>query len=535
MQTTHTTDTSIKDAIKRLPRVPGVYVFKDEHDHVIYIGKAKDLRARGMSYTQNQRRDWKAATILKTAASLEHHPTKSELEALLLEARLVQNHQPPFNVLLKTGQPFVYLMLTPGTKKKLPDLIIARNKKKKGTYFGPFIEKSPARKVHAFLQRTFKLKRCSRTIENGCLYYHLGQCAGSCRPDFDRADYERRLDLAIMSLKKGRRAFLTPLNLKIASRTLLLDFEGARELVGYRDDFSRVFPSLNAGGLDAGGRKALAEKDVWVFSPHGKTLYVFRERDGVLKKQHAFYAIDCLTAEQEITGIDEYFLSYYRTYPAPATILVDAALSDKRLYEEFLYEWNEKKHRVDIVTPRSGHFAAVVRLARAQAEHMTNRQIGSAQAIKRLLGLPVAPRTIDCFDISHKQGTNQVGSCVRFVDGQPDKNSFRRFHIKTVDQQNDYACLREIVGRRYRDGKDLPDMILIDGGKGQLNAVSDLFDGVVWASLAKKEETVFTPSLPDGKVLDLNTYAGQVLVALRDYTHHFAISFHRKLAAGVGG
>ena len=159
-----------------------------------------------------------------------------------------------------------------------------------------------------------------------------------------------------------------------------------------------------------------------------------------------------------------------------------------------------------------------------------NKHRNLAQSLKRMLKLSVAPNSIDCFDISHKQGTFLVGSCVRYVEGKPDKNKFRRFKIKTVHQNNDYACLREVVSRRYRDGQDFPDLILIDGGKGQLNAVQDIFPQIPFISLAKREETIFSKAFPEGKVLDQKAYAAQTLIALRDYTHHFAISYHRNLS-----
>ena len=177
---------SLELKIKKLPSAPGVYLFKDSSEEILYIGKAKNLKNRVSSYLVHQRTDWKASTILSESATVDYHLTSNELEALLLEAKLVQNHQPKYNTLLKTGQPFVYLMLT---KDELPELVIVRNKKGKGTYFGPFIDKGPARQVYNFLINTFKLKLCKKKIENGCLYYHIGKCPGSCRPNFDEVGY----------------------------------------------------------------------------------------------------------------------------------------------------------------------------------------------------------------------------------------------------------------------------------------------------------------------------------------------------------
>lgn len=179
--------------------------------------------------------------------------------------------------------------------------------------------------------------------------------------------------------------------------------------------------------------------------------------------------------------------------------------------------------------PIEGHDASLVRLGLVHAETEQAKQATLAASLKRLLALPREPRTIDCFDISHKQGMFMVGSCVRFTDGKPDKQQFRHFHIKTVEHQDDYACLREIVARRYKDKTNVPDLVVIDGGKGQLSAVADLIPGIECISLAKREETVFSNRFPDGKKLDQKSHAGQMLIALRDYAHHFAISFHRHI------
>ena len=531
---TELSTTPLSQQIKKLPKLPGVYLFKDLGNHVIYIGKAKNLKNRVSSYLQRQKSDWKSATIVAHSTTLEHHVTRNELQAMLLEAKLIQNHQPKWNVLLKSGQPFLYIMVAQSSKEKIPTLQLVRNKKKKGIYFGPFIEKGPARKAYEFLLCTFNLKLCNKKIEQGCLYYHLGKCAGSCKSSFDRQGYEERLELAITSLRKGHKKFLTHLKEKIETFDVEQKYEKSREYAGYLQAFTRVFTSLATPFAQHGTILALTKKDVWIFLPENASLYLFKEHDGVLKKQQVFYDFSDAWNENINTHlqIQEYFLSYYRTYQPPSTILANFDLADSDVIEQFLHEWSGKTYPITITQPTEGHFANVVRLGHIHAEQLSKKQLATPQALKLFLKLPVAPRTIDCFDISHKQGNFMVGSCIRFTDGQPDKNKFRRFHIKTVNQIDDYASLREIVQRRYKRGIDLPDLILIDGGKGQLNAVCDLYD-TEWASLAKREETVFSKRLPEGKRLNVATFVGQALIALRDYTHHFAISFHRKVAEKI--
>jgi len=510
--------------IKGFPAEPGVYIFKDAAGQMVYIGKAKSLKQRTANYIQQIGRDVKTDTIFAQSATVECIITSSELEALLLEAKMIQSHQPPCNVLLKTGQPFLYIVITSPTNA-LPTISLVRSQKTKGTYFGPFLEKNTARQVHAFLIKTFRLKLCGKKIENGCLFYHMGQCAGACRSDFDKAAYLQRLELARQSLKQGHKKFLQQLAADIVASNQALNFERSRELHKYLQSFERVFHMLDQKSSEVG---YIAGKHVWILSPDKQSLWVFAERDAVLKIKRTFY----LPIEQEPTVelLGEYFISFYSSYPPAATILTNIDFdSQAGLYEQFCQQWHNKEYPVSISLPQQGHAQQVVRLALVQVAHELAKQRSLSRQLKLLLKLDFEPRTVDCFDISHKQGTFMVGSCVRFKDGKPDTANFRKFNIKTVHQIDDYASLREIVGRRYKDLAQLPDLIVIDGGKGQLNAVQDLFPEAQFISLAKREETVFSKQLPEGRILDQKSYVGQMLMALRDYAHHFAITFHRSL------
>ena len=373
-----------REIAKKLPSLPGVYLFKDADLAVIYVGKAKSLKDRVSSYF-NPSDDWKIKTLLAEAKSIDYILTKNEEEALLLEAQIIQEHQPRYNTLLKNGQPFIYLLVTQPTTNKtkkphsdLPQLEITRNKKRKGKYYGPFIHKKQARKVLYYLIRTFRLRICKASIESGCLDYHLDLCSGTCKKNFDREGYLFRLQLAQQLIKNNYKKSQKDLNLKIKQLSKELKFEKAK----YFSDF--------------------------------------------------------------------------------------------------------------------------------------------------LQNLEPIYNTINCFDISHFQSASIVGSCIRFKNGVPDKNKFRRFKVRTIEQQDDCAALQEIVARRYRNPEDLPDLILIDGGKGQRNAVKHLFPQATFISLAKREERLFSDARPEGIVLDLQDDTGKMLIALRDYAHHFAITYHRK-------
>lgn len=405
---------------KKLPNKPGVYLFKDAQNTIIYIGKATSLSCRVRSYFQNKGKDWKIDSLITEHQSIEYIVTGTETEASLLEAHLIKMYQPKYNVLLKSGQPFLYIMFTDGS---LPTIELVRNKKKKGTYFGPFLQKNPARAAFNYLVATFKLKLCNTKIDHGCLDYHIGTCAGNCRPDFDIEDYKIRLNLAMNTLKQDQESFRITTLEHIKQYSAQQAYEKAKTLHEYLINLDAIFYTLKLR-----------------FSPQK-------------------YA---------------------------------AQLS-----------------------------AATIPGAIAQGTDLAGQ-------VQQFLGLANPVATIDCFDISHFQSNCLVGSCIRFSYGIPDPHNFRRFKIKTLLEQNDCAALAEIVSRRYRDPDDLPDVILIDGGKGQLHAIENIINNTPCISLAKKEELLFCSRYPEGVHLDIQSSAGKLMIALRDYAHHFAIEYHRK-------
>lgn len=407
----------------QVPKKPGVYFFKSADNTILYIGKAKSLFARVNSYFRGNKHDWKVQSLIAEHDHIDHILTKTEAEAELLEAHLISIHKPKFNVLLRDGQPFVYLKVT---KDPIPVMKIVRNTSGKGTFLGPFLHKSAARKTVNYLIKTFQLYICNKKIENGCLDYHLGICAGSCLPHFDKEGYLLRLELAQHALKEESAAFINKIQEHIKKYNAARAFEKSQNLHEYLSHFETISQTIKTH-----------------FSP--------------------------------------------------------------------------KKYEADIFC------ATTLKHQPKKADHEL------CYAIQETVGSEKPIYTIDCFDVSHFQGSFLVGSCIRFSYGIPEPNKFRRFRIKTVTHQDDYAALREIVQRRYRDQKDLPDAILIDGGKGQLHAVQAFVpQDTVLMSLAKREEILFCPAHPEGIHLDTQTAVGRTCIALRDYAHHFAISYHRK-------
>lgn len=436
-----------KKHTKTIPKAAGVYYFKDKDGQVIYVGKAKSLAYRVNSYFQKGH-DWKVMALMQEYADIDYILTKNETEALLLEAQMIAENKPKYNVLLVEGQPFLYILFT--TNDDFPTIEVVRNKRKKGTYFGPFLHKRQARGVAQYLVETFRLRVCNKKIANGCLDFHIGKCSGSCMANFDAADYLFRLNLAMDVLRNNHKESLKNLKEKIKEYNKALAFENARRLSGYIENLDTIFETIRTRF-----HEKKYENDIFVATTPTK----IAPRDKALEELSEFLELNKTPFDKlRANGDDD---------EAARAELVEAFERTKQI------------------------------------------------------------KTIDCFDISHFQSSYLVGSCVRFSNGIPDKNNFRRFKIKTLQTQNDYAALQEIVSRRYRNPDEIPDLIVIDGGKGQLSSVQEILPNALIISLAKREETIFSTNLPEGKKLDIHSSVGQLLIAIRDYAHHFAISYHK--------
>ncbi len=412
------------EILSKIPKLPGIYIFKDIANNIIYIGKAKNLKHRVRSYFSKQHTDWKVDGLIKECSFIEHILTKNETEALLLEAQMIKEYKPKYNVLLKSGNPFLYILIT---KEQLPKIKLIRIKKEAGKYFGPFLQKNKVRSTFDYLIHTFKLELCKTEIENGCLDYHTGKCAGNCKKDFDKSAYLFRLELAQKALEDNHQEFADNIKIKIKEHNKVFEFEKSRNLTRYLENIEDIFDMIQTNFYPNKYNKDIAEALV----NKAETLQI--------------------TAE-------------------------------------------------------------------------------SLVELQKVLNLNTTPKTIDCFDISHFQSSYIVGSCIRFTNGVPDKKSFRRFKIKTLIEQNDYAALQEILQRRYRNLSDLPDIVMIDGGKGQLNAAIEVLpneQNII--SLAKREEMLFSRANLTGIRLDLHIQYSKLLIALRDYAHSFAIRYHRLL------
>ncbi|MBI2353333.1 GIY-YIG nuclease family protein [Candidatus Dependentiae bacterium] len=398
---------------KKMTTRSGVYLFKNKLEEVVYIGKAKNISQRIQSYF-NKDIDLKTNLLLKEAVAIETIPTQTELEALYLETHLIKTYKPKFNILLKDGNPFLYLFFS---NEKIPTMQLVKTKKKKGIYIGPFLSKKAIRSVYHFILTTFQLKRCKSKIEQGCLAYHIGVCAGNCKKDFEVDFYKRKIELVKKILLYDIKELYIYLDKSIQELSAQLLFEQAQQIAMYKKNLDSILHTV---------------KELSMMMPT------------------------------------------------------------------------------------------------KQAQEPIDQNLSLLMSIQKRLYLKHVPYVIDCFDVSHMQGKAIVGACIRYVHGVPEKKAFRRFLISSLKDQNDYAALQEIVQRRYKDGKNVAHLIIVDGGKGQMNAIRPYIYEAELVGLAKSEETIISSDFKHFIKLNPKNVVDALLLQIRDYAHHFALSYHRK-------
>lgn len=527
-------NSEVVDQISRLPHVPGVYQFFDAADQLLYIGKAKNLKKRVQSYLKNTDSEWKLINLHQRAAKLDFKITENELQALLLEAKLIQALKPELNILLKDNQPFLYFFFSdePAKKGKVPKFEIVFDTSAKGEYFGPFINRSLAKKLYELLNKIFGTRICSRKIAKGCLYYHLGQCAGFCLDNFDEASYRKKIKLIKQFFKDGPSAFLKFLQKQIDEFIKQQNFETAAVWTKYQDLLLQAVPDLaSINSMSQLLAKQQNSQQLWMFSKAGNFMLVLENQHNHLAKKQIFRLDQFFDLD-----FDDLMANFYSNHPAPVAIFTNFALTDKELLAQFISSWQSVAIAPEIIDiSKLQNKSTFIDLAIEMLNREESLFFNLSKELQKIFATSSLINKIDCFDISHHQDLFIVGSCVRFENGQPNKKMFRHFKIKTTAKPNDYQSLKEIVYRRYLSEQDLPDLVLIDGGKGQLQSVLGLYPGLNFASLAKKEETIFRKVLVDGKPmfegkkLNLLTYAGLFVTHIRNTAHNFAVNFHRKL------
>jgi excinuclease ABC subunit C len=544
----------LHEKIRSLPTSPGVYLYKNPEGEVIYVGKAKNLRARVRSYfLESAAENAKTGSLLREAVDLEYIVVDNEKEALALENNLIKEKQPRFNIMLRDDKTYPYVKLTLG--ERFPRVYVTRRLKKDGSaYFGPYLPSSLAHRVVELIHRHFLVPSCYVDLRHyhprACLQYYIGRCLGPCVEGLTtpEAYAERVRDVRLFL--EGKAADLTNSLKERMQRAA--DAELFELAAKYRDLITTVEQLGGRQRMDnAGG------DDADVFGYHLENqmlaLNLFHMRDGRILDRREFFweELPGLNAGDEFSP-GEFFSSllkqiYIDQQYVPHNIYVPADFEDRETLQELLAELRGR--HVHILAPQRGEKRSLVDLAAKNAKQSYDQRFRVmkpsarmiAEALQDELTLPEAPKRIECFDISHIQGAETVASMVVWEDGQMKKSDYRKFIIRTVAGVDDFASMREVITRRYQrlkeEGTPFPSLILIDGGLGQLHAAAEALESLEItnqpvASIAKREEIIYVLGQEaDPVVIDHHSPVLHLVQLIRDEAHRFAVTFHRKRRA----
>jgi len=526
-----------------LPASPGVYLYKDAHGTVIYVGKAKNLRARVRSYFLDERlADVKTGTLIHEARDIDFIHVDNEKEALALENNLIKQYKPRYNILLRDDKTYPYIKLT---AERYPRVYVTRRLKKDGsTYFGPYFPGNLAHRLVHFIHRHFKVPSCNvdltRKHTHPCLEYHIHRCLGPC---VEGLVSDERYAQAVRDV----RLFLEARH-KDLERELNTRIEAASQAMRYEE--ASALHELLRTVLEMGEKQKMAaaegdDTDIFAYyaEPPLVAVNLFHLRRGHIVDRREFFWED-----QREFDPPEFFSSlikqvYLNEPYVPNFIHVPVEFEDCALMEEYLSE--KRGRKVEIHTPQRGQKKAMLALVESNARHSFEQRFrvlkpsSSAiqEALKDALALENAPKRIECFDISHIQGTDKVASMVVWEDGRMKKSDYRKFIIRTVEGNDDFASMREVITRRYgrlqEEKADRPGLVLVDGGIGQLHAAATALESLgitdqPLASIAKREEWIYVYGQEDEPIiLDKFSPVLHLVQMVRDEAHRFAVTFHR--------
>jgi len=513
-----------------LPLVPGVYLMEDAADRILYVGKAKSLKKRVKSYFRNDL-DPKTRALMKQFHHMEYMVTDTEKEALILESNLIKKHMPRYNIRLKDDKRYPYIKVTNET---FPRVLITRRVLDDGSYYyGPFPEATALRRLVKFLKALFKVRDCKR-MDGPCLNYQIDLCNAPCDKKITEEEYKKLVDNVSFFFEGKYDEIMGILKSEMEQAALNHEYEKATVL---RDQLSSVEEVLEKQKMEF--TRSL-DQDVVASASDNELacVVVFSVREGkIIGKDDFLMSGAENTSEEKIISA---FLKQYYTGPrhVPAKIIIPKEVEDKKLIEEWLSE--KRDASVSIEVPSEGVEYRLVRMVSKNAEIILNHQKevkGALLDLKKYLGIPRIPKRIEAFDISNISGKMAVGSMVVFENGAPKKKYYRRYKIQT-EGPDDYAMMREMLERRYTglldDKGPSPDLVLVDGGKGQLNVATEVFNSlgvhdVPVIGLAKEFEHVFIPQTPSPLILPRDSEALLLLQRIRDEAHRFAINYHKTL------
>jgi excinuclease ABC subunit C len=541
----------LQEKLKALPRGPGVYLFRDREGEVLYVGKAKTLRTRVRNYFQ--RGDARAGMVqlVGLIADIEVIVTRTEAEALHLEQNLVKRYRPPFNVRLRDDKSFPYIAVT--LTDEYPRVMFTRERHRRGTvYFGPYANAKKVRETLDVLNRVFKFRPCEgpkpgRHSGIPCLDFHIDRCFAPCVGEISQEDYAQVIDGVIGFLSGDTKPIQRELEARMREAARDERFE---EAARYRNRLNSI---RHLAERQATEQRAVGTVDVIGLAIDGDcaAVQVFPLRDGRMIDRYGFH-LENVVENDPLAVLESFVVEYYGTAPSvPPQILVPTGIRDTEAIAQFLSE--RRGSRVEVRAPERGEKRRLVELAvenarlaleadTANREAQRQRRVAALEELRECLNLESLPLRIECFDVSNIQGESIVASMTVFVDGRPKNVHYRTFAIRGLDGQDDVGAMREVISRRFQRLRAeevdesfscMPNLVVVDGGKGQLAAALAAMDEldlprVAVIALAKREEEVFVPGSAASIRLDPHGPGLQLLQRIRDEAHRVALRFHRK-------
>ncbi|RMD45342.1 excinuclease ABC subunit C [Candidatus Pacearchaeota archaeon] len=506
--------------LQKVPNLPGCYLFKDKNSRVIYVGKAKNLRKRVSSYFRKGKFDAKTLKMIENISDISFFVTDNEVEALVLENNLIKKYVPRYNLNLRDAKRYAYIKIT---NEKYPRLIISRRRDGNGEFFGPFVLGGIRDKILETLQKAFQIRTCKRLPKRACLRFFIGACTAPCINKISHKDYLKNISMA-RNVLLGKTADLkNELNKKMKELASLKNFEAA---IIVREQLRAINEIEEKQKVE---RSSSHNEDIINFKVFGNRvlLIVFSSSRGVLEKKSEF------EFEASKNFIEEFLLRYYSENPTPEEIILP-----KKIRKEIMLAIERiccKKIKFSF--PKKGDKKKLLDLVMKNIDALAYEETGALEKLKEMIGLEKMPHVIECFDVSHLAGTDTVASMVQFIDGKPNKEGYRRFKLRDIEGIDDFASIRSVVTRRYKrlmkESAPLPDLIVIDGGAGQLSsaieAMASLGCKIPIISIAKREEEIYIPGKKSPLKLEKKNEALKLLQRIRDEAHRFAISYNRLL------
>lgn len=523
----------LKEKLAILPDQPGCYLMKDKYGTVIYVGKAKVLKNRVRSYFTGSH-DGKTLRLVNDIVDFEYIVTSSNLEALILEMNLIKKHDPKYNIMLKDdkGYPFIKI-----TAEKQPRLVITRKiKKDKGKYFGPYPNVQAANETKRLLDRIYPLRKCSTMPDRPCLYYHIGQCLAPCVKEVKEEQNKQIIENITRFLNGGYEHVKTELTEKMLKASEELDFERAKE---YRDQIAHIEATMEKQKVTFND---FVNRDVFGYSydKGWMCVQVFFIRQGkLIEREVSMFPFYKEPEEDFLTFIGQFYAKNIKPKEVMVPATIDAELAEKLVEVEVQHPKRGKKKELVELACKNAKIALGEKFYLIERDE--ERTVGAVERLGEELGI-AAPYRIEAFDNSNIQGTDPVSAMIVFVDGKPEKKEYRKYKIKTVKGPDDYSSMREVVRRRYsralKEDLPLPDLIVVDGGKGHLAAVQDVLENelgllVPTAGLVKDDKhrtsNLMIGEPPQIIPLERNSQEFYLLQRIQDEVHRFAITFHRQV------